>query len=367
MCSALHVLRVALSESPQAVADRSNGKSSCPQIGECYFTVGQADLFSPCTMRWLALFAGILRGACANHGEKVTGTGAWKIPAGFRYNLDSSFADGIAAVAGLNASLLDVGAGKGLYVRYLRAHGLRANGVEGVENIAALTGGLVRQQDLTKPMACEPNDLVMCLEVGEHIPWPFQYAFLRNLNCSTHPTTGRLVLTWAPPGQYGSGHVNNRPASAIRRWLTSNHSCQNQSGWSGQEVVGCDWQQQLPGFGFEFDAPTTQYLRELIGLGYFRANALQVFRRPSAPPATLLPIPTPRRASNMTTVAVRFLRRSHAVASAMAAEAMGLMPPKEHYDSTGRVGIGAVSRELRNIESHLALLSSLERREMEAG
>ena len=69
----------------------------------------------------------------------------------------------------------------------------------------------------------------------------------------------------------------------------------------------------------------------------------------------------------MTTVAVRFLRRSHAVASAMAAEAMGLMPPKEHYDKTGRVGIGAVSRELRNIESHLALLSSLERREMEAG
>ena len=55
------------------------------------------------------------------------------------------------------------------------------------------------------------------------------------------------------------------------------------------------------------------------------------------------------------------------VASAMAAEAMGLMPPKEHYDKTGRVGIGAVSRELRNIESHLALLSSLERREMEAG
>ena len=89
VCSALHVLRVALSESPQAVADRSNGKSSCPQKGECYFTVGQADLFSPCTMRWLALFAGILRGACANHGEKVTGTGAWKIPAGFRYNLDS--------------------------------------------------------------------------------------------------------------------------------------------------------------------------------------------------------------------------------------------------------------------------------------
>ena len=33
------------------------------------------------------------------HGEKITGTGAWVLPAGFAYKLDVGLADGLALLA----------------------------------------------------------------------------------------------------------------------------------------------------------------------------------------------------------------------------------------------------------------------------
>jgi len=50
-------------------------------------------------------------------GEQVTATGAWSIPPAFSYKVDVGIVDGIAQLAGNNASVLDIGAGKGLYVR----------------------------------------------------------------------------------------------------------------------------------------------------------------------------------------------------------------------------------------------------------
>jgi hypothetical protein len=75
-------------------------------------------------------------------GEQVTATGAWSIPPAFSYKVDVGIVDGISQLAGNNASVLDIGAGKGLYVRALRARALRADGVDGVANIGALTDGL---------------------------------------------------------------------------------------------------------------------------------------------------------------------------------------------------------------------------------
>ena len=47
----------------------------------------------------------------------------------------------------------------------------------------------------------------MSLEVAEHIPTAHEHAYLANLNCSVGLG---LVLSWAPPGQLGAGHVNLR-------------------------------------------------------------------------------------------------------------------------------------------------------------
>ena len=166
------------------------------------------------------------------HGEKITKSGAWALPPGFAYKLDVGLADAIALLAGRNATLLDVGSGKGLYVRALRARSIRAYGVEGAMNIRELTGGLIEQRELTQPFQhkCAEYEWVTCLEVAEHIAWDYQNTLLANLNCSVHATHGGLVLSWAPPGQFGTGHVNMRRESEVIRWLTRAYSCATASG-----------------------------------------------------------------------------------------------------------------------------------------
>ena len=219
------------------------------------------------------------------HGERATATGAWALTKDLnkiRYNLDKSLASGIAELAGSGARVLDVGAGKGRYVDYLRKnHSLHAVGVDGIANIEALTNGLVRHHDLTRPFEpCAVYPLVMCLEVGEHIPWKHQHTFLSNLNCSVHPTQGTLVLSWAPPGQFGSGHINNRDQMALFSWLSLNHSC---AGSRELSTTECDEPQhsRRPGFGFLYDWAATAALRAR-SFGFFRSN-LMVFRRPTHP------------------------------------------------------------------------------------
>lgn len=149
---------------------------------------------------------------CAWHGEVVTKTGAWRIPPSFRYHLDEGLAEGIANFVKTNGergdTLTDIGAGKGLYVRYWNGHGLKARGVEGIQNIEKLTGGIVRYADLSTPSNCtETTAWATCLEVLEHIPHRFEEAALQNVNCTARRG---LIVSWSPPGQIGSGHVNLR-------------------------------------------------------------------------------------------------------------------------------------------------------------
>jgi len=92
-----------------------------------------------------------LAAVVGNHGEKASVTGAWSLPKGFVYFLDRGLADGVARLASRRGTLLDVGAGKGLYVRYFRSLGLNASGVEGAANIEKITAGLVAHRELTRP------------------------------------------------------------------------------------------------------------------------------------------------------------------------------------------------------------------------
>jgi len=55
-------------------------------------------------------------------------------------------------------------------------------------------------------------DLVVCLEVGEHIPKKHEQKFLDNVE---RFTSKDLVLSWAVPGQDGRGHYNEQPNEYI--------------------------------------------------------------------------------------------------------------------------------------------------------
>jgi hypothetical protein len=77
----------------------------------------------------------------------VRQTGAWELPHGYQYMIDSDFAAAVARLAGPNATLHDVGAGKGLYLHFWRSCGLQVTGEDGAINIDSTTGGTVAYRD----------------------------------------------------------------------------------------------------------------------------------------------------------------------------------------------------------------------------
>ena len=111
-------------------------------------------------------------------------------------------------------TIIDVGAGGGTMVAKLRESGRDCYGVDGIDGVYSLTGGLVCQQELTIPVAWDidldgysgPAEWAICFEVGEHIPPSHEQQFLTNL-CSA--ATEGMMVTWATRAQSGGvGHCN---------------------------------------------------------------------------------------------------------------------------------------------------------------
>jgi predicted nucleic acid-binding Zn-ribbon protein len=105
---------------------------------------------------------------------------------------------------------LDMGCGQGFYVRYLRDRKVDAWGVE-KEDLGELykSPGHLIQQDLSQPFELdEKYDLVLCLEVVEHISREYENVVFDNI---LRHMSKYLVFSGATPGQQGTGHVNERP------------------------------------------------------------------------------------------------------------------------------------------------------------
>jgi SAM-dependent methyltransferase len=110
-------------------------------------------------------------------------------------------------------SVVDFGCGLGTYVAAMRLAGIDARGYDGNPHTAELTGGSCGVLDLTeRHWLGRAFDVVVCLEVLEHIPGAMESLALDNLDRHC----GRwLVLSWAAPDQGGHGHVNERPADYV--------------------------------------------------------------------------------------------------------------------------------------------------------
>ena len=99
----------------------------------------------------------------------------------------------------------------GLYVRDVRAAGLRAGGFDGNPSTSTITEGRCHSLDLSKGFDFGVYwDWVLSLEVAEHIPAQFEETFIDNL--VRHACRG-LVLSWG--NQAGEGHVNLRPRHEV--------------------------------------------------------------------------------------------------------------------------------------------------------
>lgn len=148
--------------------------------------------------------------------------------------------------------VLDIGAGAGEYVRWIREQfNIGTMGFDGTQNIEEISGGDVRQSDFTEPGvgslarvvfgSHSAKCMVMCIEVGEHIPPLFLQVFLDNIAAAGD----ELLVSWATEGQRGRDHVSCRSPE----WVAWEF---NQRGFSvdhkltaDMRTVGHGWDRKL--------------------------------------------------------------------------------------------------------------------------
>jgi len=111
--------------------------------------------------------------------------------------------------SGTPASLLDVGCGTGTWLRAALNVGIEdVFGVDGKEIPAEkllIPGNLIAQGDLTQPIDLGRRfDVVLCLEVAEHLDERFAGVLVGNL--TRHASF--VIFSAACPGQPGQHHVN---------------------------------------------------------------------------------------------------------------------------------------------------------------
>jgi SAM-dependent methyltransferase len=114
------------------------------------------------------------------------------------------------------ASVLDVGCGIGAYLSYFIHHGVTdCLGVDGIDaSSTVLPADRYIQHDLSKPFDLGRQfDLVICLEVIEHLPAEAASHLITSL--AKH-SRDRILFSAAEPGQPGHGHINCRP---LEEWL----------------------------------------------------------------------------------------------------------------------------------------------------
>lgn len=110
------------------------------------------------------------------------------------------------------STVVDVGCGTGAYVQEMERLGARAHGYEGSSHAiasAVVSPDRIEIQDLREPLV-DPrsHDLVVCLEVAEHLPAESADQLVDSL-----VTLGdRVVFSAAAPGQGGRDHVNEKPS-----------------------------------------------------------------------------------------------------------------------------------------------------------
>lgn len=145
-------------------------------------------------------------------------------------------------------TVIDFGCGDGYYVNVINESS-SCRGYEGNPHTTEVGGPACHVLDLSQPVDVYAAGWVLSLEVGEHIPQQYEDTFIENLH--RHNIKG-IVLSWAWPGQGGSGHCNERT----------------------QEYVA----ERFESLGYHRDTEEEQAFRQVSRLSWFQTNIL-VLRR----------------------------------------------------------------------------------------
>ncbi|GAG88294.1 unnamed protein product [marine sediment metagenome] len=104
-------------------------------------------------------------------------------------------------------TVIDIGCGNGAYTNAFNSTGFDCTGYDGSPLTPELTNNTCHIKDFSETVDLGKFDLVLCLEVGEHIPLQYEQTFIDNL---CRAAKNNIVLSWALVGQGGDGHVNCR-------------------------------------------------------------------------------------------------------------------------------------------------------------
>ena len=146
------------------------------------------------------------------------------------------------------SSILDLGAGLGLYNKKLLENGFMASCYDGNPDTAILSEGRCGMLDLSQAINIPKYDWVMSLEVGEHLPKEYEDIFLNNI---VKTSTSGIILSWAVPGQGGDGHVNEQSNEYVKNKMLD--------------------------LGYFNDIESENILREASSLSWFK-NTIMVFK-----------------------------------------------------------------------------------------
>lgn len=146
-------------------------------------------------------------------------------------------------------TVYEFGCGNGLYSKKMIESGFDVDSSDGNPNTYNSTNGLSYTRDLTKNVELSPRDVVLCLEVGEHIPKKYEQIVLDNIFNSSKNI---VILSWAIKGQSGTGHVN----------------CQD-----NDYIIKQAEQRQ-----FSFDEVSSKHFRRSSSLKWFK-NTIMIFKK----------------------------------------------------------------------------------------
>ena len=139
---------------------------------------------------------------------KINQNGYWENPTGEGHAYDCRLSQAILKLIKKHdfEYLLDLGCGMADYSKHFSRFGIQCDAYDGNPNTKELTGGIGQVLDLSKQidLGCS-YDVVLSLEVGEHIPATNEQKFIDNI---CNHATSMIILSWAVPGQAGDGHVN---------------------------------------------------------------------------------------------------------------------------------------------------------------
>jgi hypothetical protein len=145
-------------------------------------------------------------------------------------------------------SIIDIGCGNGAYTFAFKDNNYLCDGYDGNLVTEEITDGICKVKDFSVVQDLGKYDLVLCLEVGEHIPKEYEKIFIDNIvRCAK----SYIILSWAVEGQGGLGHTN----------------CHN-----NDYIID-----QMKLRGFRYDKKESSFLRRRSNLFWFR-NTIMVFK-----------------------------------------------------------------------------------------